>query len=343
MLWTPYPRTPSETSDDDDMVAPDPGAAFTAAATKAQQHLHSSNGTTGQSTRFARLTRPLSFMDKRKSHYAVYTTDTHLYPEPIRYYGSQQHPNATHYRSSQYVHPTWLPPATLSTPHSLSTFAANANMDASLATAATSTPSAASGAGPAFRSGIYRQQRTSSAQLPSYELVEQERLHHSLNSIATATVTPQADAAGRATTAAANVTGSGIYFIAPYGRRCGQQHQLTSGRGVTDGRTGGGTTTNGTMLVNSFTDDFAQYQVRSGFVCDGLDWRGRLLRVLVFMRRRWNSPVKGIRKHGFVCRKIVLAVHCCVCIRTYHKQAISLGCTNRRLKLVHRTQTQRAH
>lgn len=185
MLWTPYPRTPSETSDDDEPIGKAPPQAH-----PLQQP--------PPATRFARLTRPLSFMDKRKScTYAA--ADTHLYPEPIRYLQTGGQPEHD--------------------PHSLNTF----------------TPSRTS----LFQQHQQHQQRHT--QLPSYELVEQERLHHSLNSIATATGPQLQPIAG---------TGTGIYFIAPYGRYA----------------PGGVGNVGGTMLVNSFTDDFSQYQV-STYAC----------------------------------------------------------------------------
>lgn len=202
MLWTPYPRTPSETSDDDD---PEPIHSAASVVSKSyHQRLHTSSIAHNpvhqpqqQATRFARLTRPLSFMDKRKSCANTNRDPPHLYPEPIRYFSAAEAQPQPHQRQ-HYI-----------------------RQSASAADALSAASSSSSG-----------RQR---AQLPSYELVEQERLHHSLNSLATA---------------ATNGT-SGIYFIAPYSR------YEPSGGSFINGVSSGV----GTALVNSFTDDFAQYQV----------------------------------------------------------------------------------
>lgn len=226
MLWTPYPRTPSDTSDDDDDTTGVP------IGTHKRPHDRSAAASTTTATtpttttnRFARLTRPLSFMDKRKSTGTFAGADAHLYPEPIRYYGvgcqpTDQHQLYQYQAQSAVAGPAAFAPEDRAGRH------------------------AAAAAGPARCGGLYQQQRRS-AQLPSYELVEQERrLHHSLNSITAA-------AAQLPTAAVADAAaGAGIYFIAPYGRAA------VPGSGSVSVGTGAGT-----MLVNSFTDDFAQYQV----------------------------------------------------------------------------------
>lgn len=211
MLWTPYPRTPSETSDDDD---PEPIHSAASVVSKSyHQHLYTSSIAHNsvhqpqqQATRFARLTRPLSFMDKRKSCANTNRDPPHLYSEPIRYFSAAE---AQPHQRQHYIRQS------------------------------ASAADALSAATPTF-GGLCQQRSSSSsgrqrAQLPSYELVEQERLHHSLNSLATA---------------ATNGT-SGIYFIAPYSR------YEPSGGSFINGVSSGV----GTALVNSFTDDFAQYQV----------------------------------------------------------------------------------
>lgn len=225
MLWTPYPRTPSDTSDDDDDTA-------VPIVTHKVPPSHASAST--PSTRFARLTRPLSFMDKRKSTGTFAGTDAHLYPEPIRYYAGAQPAD---------LHPLYQYPAHSMVVGPTTAFGSCAvGLDASGRHAV---------APPAQRTvGLYQQQRRS-GQLPSYELVEQERrLHHSLNSISAAAAAAAASAAtatAHQPTATAAASGAGIYFIAPYGRAAVP---------CTSGGTGPAT-----MLVNSFTDDFSQYQV----------------------------------------------------------------------------------
>lgn len=233
MLWTPYPRTPSDTSDDDDLDNAPTVASMASKSFHHPQHSSFAHSTLRQPqrqqqpTRFARFTRPLSFMDKRKSCANTNRDPPHLYPEPIRYLSAAETPP---HRRQQYIRQS------ASTADALSA----------------AIPSASSTFGV---SGLYQhlshplqqQQQTQSrssssgrqhaAHLPSYELVEQERLHHSLNSLSVAT--------------AAQNGAPGIYFIAPYGRHAPSVGDFV-GRGCADV---------GTTLVNSFTDDFAQYQV----------------------------------------------------------------------------------
>lgn len=149
MLWTPYERTPPDSSDDELPKPP-------------------SKRQPSPSARFS--TRPTSFADP-------HATSSHLYPAPIRYLQRW----SQHAIQLPFVHPANYRP--------------------------TQPPR------------LHVPPSPSSLQLPSYEAVERERLHHGNGG------------SGEA----------GIYLITPSsGSNEGQPH-----RG---------------KLVNSFTDDFAQYR-----------------------------------------------------------------------------------
>lgn len=144
MLWTPYERTPSDSSEDEH-VSP----------IKLRSACDVSR----------------NFKLGHSLDYSVKPSEAHLYPKPIRY---------------------GFPVNT-----------ANVNLK------------------PWFSHSFNKQVRQH--QLPTYEYIEQERHHHSLNTIG----------------GLCN-DGAGIYVIPPYASYCNG---------------------NSTM-VNSFTDDFLQYQVR---------------------------------------------------------------------------------
>lgn len=231
MLWTPYARTPSDTSDDEEVVASvvhgDANVAAPVGKEKMPLPSQAAASLATQSTRFARLTRPLSFMDKRKaSTPAVVGTDDglHLYPEPIRYFGvgRQAHAHTTD---------QWHHPFDMAQPRGLRTSASMYH--------------------PQYQEQQqwHQQQRVpTSSQLPSYELVTQERLHRSWNPISSAGHQQHHQQQQLQSV-------PGIYFIAPSERRGRCAFGDDGDASVRGPRS--------TMLVNSFTDDFSQYQVNS--------------------------------------------------------------------------------
>lgn len=166
MLWTPYERTPPESSDDDEPIPSKPSS-------------HSN-----------RLPRPTSYVEPQ------HPTSSHLYPAPIRYLQRWSHHTTTPLLPITHLAPNLH-------------FGINNG-------GAQSTPSPYSS-------------------LPSYESVEQERLHHHSSSSVSATK--------RAGEGRAAETEAGIYLISPYA--------VNNNNVEVNFRA---------HLVHSFTDDFAQYR-----------------------------------------------------------------------------------
>lgn len=154
MLWTPYERTPSVSSEDE-LLSPLPSTQYK------QLPCNSSKSTAGTSA----MPPPQLYSSSSSFTSAAAAVvgscapgrEKHLYPEPIRY-------------------------------------------------------SYPSGYVSAFLPKSFNNSQSAN-QLPSYEYIEKERQHHSLNAIGS----------------------TGIYFIPPFSTTAG--------------------------MVNSFTDDFLQYQV----------------------------------------------------------------------------------